>query len=251
MNEHSNAFDYAEACLHDMESHQKPYTTTVKGMELLVLPGVFSPAHSHSTEDFIELLTKELREQEDMPQQLCEIGIGAGGLLLHFVKEYKMLGTGVDINGRAVANSLENAFRQDLQEYVDIQHGNIFSVLRGEKYMKKFDWIFWNMPFIKASPYEHLTDLERAFKIDYDEFGRYVRDAFLYKSPKGKVLLGFCKELGDEKELERICRANNVQLYLRQELLKSTGAVLSYQLYELLQRDTYINHSNSLYTPQT
>ena len=223
----------AEECLKRMSSEQEVYEHLLKGMRLKIFPQVFSPKYSSSAENFIELLEKALGHSTIPVQSFCEVGVGTGAVLLHFVKSLGIKGLGIDINPEAVKNTQANIELHELAHLAEVFHRDVFGLLH---WSNTFDCIFWNIPFIKVHPLvEHhmLSDLERAIKTSYEPIEAYMREACRYTTEHGRVFLGFCKELGDEEELFASAQRAHANLILVDEMKKS---FLSYQLYEVLSR---------------
>ncbi|KUM27019.1 methyltransferase [Mesorhizobium loti] len=175
------------------------------GLDLTVHEGVLSPPDFHSwrwyTENFPPVAGKSI----------LEVGCGFGLPGLYLAKHGALSLVACDINPKAVANTLENAARNGIENVTAIE-SDIFSNISASQ---KFDLIFWNHPAIFAPDhYEYRDNLERA-AIDpgYGLLGRFLAEGPQFLTESGCILLGFANNARDDLFSEFI-RANNLTAIL-------------------------------------
>ncbi|WP_018240529.1 class I SAM-dependent methyltransferase [Ensifer sp. BR816] len=185
-------------------SQQRTFPRRIRefGLDLIVREGVFPPEDFQSWRWFSENFPPFARKR------ILEIGCGFGlpGLLLAKTGALSLLAC--DINPQAVANTLENAARNGI-ENVDVIESDIFSNIPPGR---TFDIIFWNYPwnFVPAK-FEFIDDLERgAFDPGYGQLERFLAEAQAFLTEGGKILLGFGINARDDL-LERIVAANDLR----------------------------------------
>ncbi|WP_136620293.1 MULTISPECIES: methyltransferase [Mesorhizobium] len=166
------------------------------GLDLIVYESVLSPKDFHSwrwyTENFPPVAGK----------RILEIGCGFGLPGLYLAKHGALSLVACDINPKAVANTLENAARNGI-ENVDVIESDVFCNIPPHR---KFDYIFWNHPSILTSDdYEYRDNLERA-AIDpgYRLLGRFLSEGPEFLTESGSILLGFASNARDDLLLEFI-----------------------------------------------
>jgi 16S rRNA G1207 methylase RsmC len=163
--------------LRRVASHDEAYSVTVGAMNLLVLPGVFSPRYSHSSDFLIE----------NMPDckgaRVLDMGCGTGvlglaALALHGASH----ATFVDVNPVAVENVQLNLTQMALAHRGRAMVSDLFERIEG-----RFDLILSNPPFWNRKPH---TMLERSC---FDEDHRFLRallhDASSYLTTGGRLAL--------------------------------------------------------------
>ncbi|TCN27045.1 methyltransferase [Sinorhizobium americanum] len=185
-------------------SQQRTFPRQIRefGLDLIVREGVFPPEDFQSWRWFSENFPPFARKR------ILEIGCGFGlpGLLLAKTGALSLLAG--DINPRAVANTLENAARNGI-ENVDVIESDIFSNIPPGR---KFDIIFWNYPWnLVPAKFEFSDDIERgAFDPGYGQLERFLSEAQAFVADGGKILLGFGINARDDL-LERIVAANDLR----------------------------------------
>ncbi|MDK1389942.1 class I SAM-dependent methyltransferase [Sinorhizobium sp. 8-89] len=191
-------------------SQQRTFPRQIRefGLDLIVREGVFPPEDFKSwrwfSENFPPFATKTI----------LEIGCGFGlpGLLLAKTGALSLLAC--DINPSAVANTLENAARNGIDN-VEVIESDIFSNIPPER---KFDIIFWNHPWnLAPENFEFTDDLERgAFDPGYRQLERFLSEGRAFLTEGGKILLGFSTDARDDL-LERIIAANDLKSVIVRE----------------------------------
>lgn len=158
---------------------KKPYWMDADGIQLLVLPNVFSPNY------FVESVwfAKKVREIVGT-SSLLEIGPGTGIIAL-FVGLHGSKVTAVDINPAAVKNTKLNFQYHRIK--ASIRKGDLYEPLKKNE---KFDFIFWNHPF--NDWHEPVSDvlLLAGFDTQYRALERYIAKGKNHLTKKGRLLLG-------------------------------------------------------------
>ncbi|MBB4188788.1 glutamate-1-semialdehyde 2,1-aminomutase [Sinorhizobium terangae] len=171
------------------------------GLDLIVREGVFPPEDFKSWRWFSENFPPFARKR------ILEIGCGFGlpGLLLAKTGALSLLAC--DINPRAVANTLENAAANGI-ENIEVMESDIFNKIPPAR---KFDIIFWNYPWYFApADFEFNDDIERgAFDPGYRQLERFLSESPAYLTEGGKILLGFSTN-GRDDLLEQLVAANDL-----------------------------------------
>ncbi|MEI8703481.1 class I SAM-dependent methyltransferase [Mesorhizobium sp. ISC15] len=171
------------------------------GLDLTIHEGVFPPQDFQSwrwhTENFPPFAGKSI----------LEIGCGFGLPGLYLAKFGAASLVACDIDPKAVANTLENAARNGIQN-VEVIESDIFSNIPPHR---KFDFIFWNCPTIFAEvDYEYRDNLERgAINPGYKLLGRFLSEGPEFLTESGSILLGFASDARDDL-LSEIIVANGL-----------------------------------------
>ncbi|RWJ04813.1 MAG: class I SAM-dependent methyltransferase [Mesorhizobium sp.] len=165
------------------QDHEFPLRMHYYGLDLTVNEGVLSP-HEFTgwrwyTENFPPVGGKSI----------LEIGCGFGLPGLYLAKLGAVSLVTCDINPKAVANTLENAVRNDIQN-VEVIESDIFSNVPPDR---KFDLIFWNCPSDFApNDYQYRDDLEPgAIDPGYKLLRRFLSEGPELLRASGSILLGF------------------------------------------------------------
>ncbi len=161
--------------------------------DLVVFPTVYEPA-----EDSLLLV----KYSKDLKGKILEIGCGCGLQSLTNARtnpDNTVLG--VDLNPKAVENSIFNANSLTLKNVKFIQ-SNLFSKVKG-----KFNGIIFNPPYLPTSKEEKLEDAEN-LAYDGGEDGRKTLDKFLNQFEKFLELNGIVlllqSSLNDLEETKKI-----------------------------------------------
>ncbi|MER9216277.1 class I SAM-dependent methyltransferase [Mesorhizobium sp. M0663] len=187
------------------QQHNFPLYMQEFGLELTVKEGVFPPQDFQSwrwlTENFPPVAGKSI----------LEIGCGFGLPGLYLAKQGALSLLACDINPKAVANTLENAARNGIQN-VEVIESDIFSNIPP---YRKFDLIFWNYPstFV-PDDYEYRDDLEQGC-IDpgYKLLRRFLSEGADFLTESGSILLGLHSDARDDV-LAEIILANDLSSVL-------------------------------------
>jgi release factor glutamine methyltransferase len=206
----------------------RPAEFTLLGRRWHLLPEVFSPTYTPSTELFSSWVP--------YPRggTFLEVGSGAGVTSVQAALAGCVAVTGVDISAEAVENTRRNAELHGVADRVRVLRCDLFDGLGADE---RFDAVYWNSSFLRtADDFTAETDLQLAFfDPGYRAHDRYVREAPGRLTEGGRLLLGF-SDLGDWAWLRaaaaRVGRAVEV---LRAE--RGRGTSVEFQLVELVPAD--------------
>ncbi|TJW92426.1 MAG: aminotransferase class III-fold pyridoxal phosphate-dependent enzyme, partial [Mesorhizobium sp.] len=170
--------------------------------DLVVQEGVFPP------EEFVgwRWATENFPPVHGL--DVLEIGCGFGLPGLHLARAGARSVTSVDINARAVANTIENAARNNISN-LEAFESDVFSNVRPKR---RFDIIFWNFPSQFApDDYEYENDLERGI-IDagYALLRRFLSEGPEWLTNDGRIIMGFGGYARDDI-LSQIVRENRLE----------------------------------------
>lgn len=205
-------------------SRNGPYDTEVLGLEISVLPNVYSPIFFTDSAWFSKTLSEIVG-----PSRLLEIGTGTGLISLFCASKGAEV-TATDINPKAVENSRLNANRNDIS--LDVRQGNVFSCIDQSE---KFDFIFWAHPFNYSATPSSDPYVITGFDYLYESLEKYISQAPYFLSDRGRLLLGS----GDSADLERIYdiaeRSGYGTSVIREERMPIDDQKSSYITYMVLE----------------
>ncbi len=177
-----------------MATHAEPYSTTSAGLDIVVMPKVFSPAYFTDSEWFatgIAALAGKGR--------LLDVGTGTGivALLAHLNGASAVA---TDINPHAVENARRNFEKFGLS--IPVYLGDVYAAVpAGEE----FDLIFWNHPFNRGTRL-HEDELSLCgFDYEYRGLTRFIQDAHYFLTDRGRLILG-TSTFAEVSLIERIAR---------------------------------------------
>ena len=164
--------------LHAEQSETERYEVEIEGKSYFVNPGVFSPKYRGNSRYFIEVV----------PQYVVGryLGMGAGaGILETRLAEagYDVVAT--DISGSACANCRLNAYYHGVK--MEVYRGDLFERVPA---MPRFDTIFWNHPWLYVEKPLADATLKVSFDQHYQDLTRFFKEAPIYLSAQGSILLG-------------------------------------------------------------
>lgn len=134
--EHPGLVERMTRWLHGSQ-HAGEHHATVLGLDLVVLPGVFSPRYYPETEFY----AAELGELMVPGRRFLDLGCGAGAnAVLAALQGAEVVAC--DLNPQAVENTRRNAKRHGVS--VEARMSDVFSGLGADEV---FDLIYWNVPF--------------------------------------------------------------------------------------------------------
>jgi len=172
-----------------MRAHKEPYNTVVKGLPILVLPGVWSPAYDWSS----------LFHIESMPNlkglDLLEIGSGTGIISVFAARSGAKKIVAVDINPKAVRNTQLNFSRFGI-ENAEVIQSDVFSNVRG-----KFDLIYGTHHIMVVNQVTCLSAVVLNERV-IETFAFFSKVGNILK-PWGKVVFG-CSASGDIPLIESL-----------------------------------------------
>lgn len=193
--------------LHQSSSEKRPYFIRVADRDFVVYPGVFSPKYFKDSVFFAQSLPVEKGEE------LLEIGCGAGlTSVIAAIKGAKV--TATDINPVALENTRENALMHQVSDKIMLVESDLYRSLGS----KKFDSIFWNVPWMDSSA----RNLEErsVFDKNHHSLKEFIEDAHLHLKQNGKVFIGFSSTLGNLEKLKEFCN----RVHFRLNSIASTSA---------------------------
>lgn len=197
--------DQVRTKLKRSQQHTFPLYLHEFGLELAVNEGVLSPQEFQGwrwyTENFPPVAGK----------RILEIGCGFGLPGLYLAKFGALSLVACDIDPKAVANTLENAARNGIDN-VEVIESDIFSNIPPRR---KFDFIFWNCPSDFApNDYAYRDDIERgAIDPGYKLLTRFLSEGPEFLTESGSILLGFPSGQRDDL-LSEIILANGLDSVL-------------------------------------
>ena len=118
---------------------RKPREFNYGTIKLIVAPGVFHPGFFFSTRYILEFLNKQSLGE----QRFLEVGCGSGIISILAAQKGADV-TAIDINRKAVTNTIENAARNTVK--VQVTTSDLFDNVLPIR----FDWIVINPPYYPA-----------------------------------------------------------------------------------------------------
>ena len=180
-----------------MRSHEESYDTEVMGLPILVLPGVWSPAHDWSSLFYVE----------NMPDvrglDFLEVGCGTGVISVFAGRAAARRIVAVDINPEAVRNTQLNF------ERFGIENGEVFLSDGFENVRGKFDVVTWNAPYHGCRPSDMLE--RGCADEEYHDIRSFFYQVRTYLNPGGRVVFGF-SESGDLPLIESLIVENGFRI---------------------------------------
>jgi len=183
--------------LSDSQDENFPYEFSGLGVKILVFKNVFSPKHFYGWEIF----TKKFPNVKN--KTILEIGAGTGITSIYLAKHNAKFVLATDINSYAIKNIKANIILNKLKN-IEVQKSDMF---KGVKKNKRFDYIYWNMPFMPInSKYKYKSVLERGlFDPGYKITDRFLKESKFYLNENGKILLGTGgSNFGNESKLKEL-----------------------------------------------
>lgn len=174
---------------------QPERSVRVGGLQLSVLPDVFSPSIHFTSRVFARFLSRP----GVVPQggSVLDLGTGSGLLAIVAARSGARRVVAIDINPAAVHCARANAARYGLQSIMEVLEGNSFTPVAGER----FDLVVCNPPYFRGEP---KSLAQSAFMGGSDlewvtNFGRELHD---HLNQRGHALIS----LGDAAEIDTILR---------------------------------------------
>lgn len=199
----------------------------IDGMNVKILPGVFSPEIFFESKWFAEKVA-----QLASGKSLLEIGPGTGIIGLIAARKGAEV-TAVDINENAIENTKLNFGENGLM--VDARLGSVYEPLNGSE---KFDLIFWNHPFNKTEQLDTDPFLKSVFDYKYENTEAYISESRKHLSTNGRIFLG-TSNIADLSEIEDIAAKYNYDFVLIEKVDRKTevdGSDTDFRMYEFVDR---------------
>lgn len=183
--------------------------TTVDGKGFSIHPAVFNSSSFSSTAWFASVVKEQVKGQSDF----CEVGCGAGvESCLVAIANPNMKVVSTDINPFASENTKFNAEKLGVGDRIEVTTGD---VLDGVAEGKKFDSIFWALPFGFLDPGTKISMEEmQVFDPGYRALRKFLNTSRNFLKPKGQLLIGFSSDLGNQGLLEELARQAGLEIEL-------------------------------------
>lgn len=179
------------------------YEITILGKNFVVYPNVFSPKYFNDTEFFAHNIPISYGEN------VLEVGSGTGVISIFAIYKGARKVIATDINLNAVQNTKENVCRHQLEDKIEVRHGNVFDPIHSNEI---FDLIFWNLPFgyIEA---ENTELIEYAVHDPfYRSIKKFIINAKNYLKKDGRICVGFSSTLGNFELLKQLVYEANMSM---------------------------------------
>lgn len=199
----------------------------------VIHPGVFNASVFPSTKWFAEKVSKLVKNASSF----CEVGCGSGVVsCLSAIKNPGLTVAATDINPLASRNTLENATRLGLQGRLEVFSGDVFDGVRPGK---KFDCIFWALPFGFLDPGAKISAEEhQVFDPGYRATRKFISSSFERLNPGGKVLIGFSSDLGHLDLLEDIVSQGGLSLEkIDEKIVKETSSI-HFEILQIIPKES-------------
>ncbi|HET9862022.1 MAG TPA: methyltransferase [Steroidobacteraceae bacterium] len=148
----------------------------IHGLTLLVLPGVANPRLLRTGAFFADCLKPALFAG----RAVLDMGTGSGVCALMAARHAARV-VAVDISRAAVRCAHINAVLNQLEDRIDLRHGDLFEPVSGEQ----FDMVLFNPPFLLGAP----ADERDAAWRSVDVASRFARGLDARLAPRGFALL--------------------------------------------------------------
>jgi methylase of polypeptide subunit release factors len=182
----------------------RPDQFELLGRTWTLLPGVFAPVHTASTELFSSWLPYPVGGA------FLEIGSGAGVTAVTAALAGCAHVTALDITAAAVANTEANARRHGVADRVRVLRSDLFDALDPAE---RYNVIYWNSNVIDApEEFEYLDELQWAFfDRGYATHSRFLSQGPKLLAPGGRMFLGF-NTLGNKERLHVMADSLGLEL---------------------------------------
>ncbi|MFD7550969.1 methyltransferase [Streptomyces sp. NPDC059578] len=216
----------AQALQHALVGDDLPDSFTLLGREWSLHRGVFPGTLSAATEVMASIVP--------YPQggSFLEVGCGTGVVSVMAALHGCASVTALDINEKAVANTVANAERHGVSDRVRVLHSDMYTALEPTD---RFDAVFWNVPWTYVEDgFPLSTDLHSAvFDPGYQGQARYLAGAHEHLAPGGRLLLGTA-DLGDRERLDACAEESGMRVELVHRVRRIEEVrVMEYHLLEL------------------
>ncbi|MFJ8436049.1 methyltransferase [Kitasatospora sp. NPDC094019] len=221
--------DVARALRHALAGDDLPDTFTLLGREWSLHRGVWPSTLSAAT----EVMASVVPYPRD--GSFLEVGCGTGVIAVTAALSGCASVTALDINEKAVANTVANAERHGVGDRVRALHSDLYTALDPRS---RFDTIFWNVPWTYVEDdFALSSDIHSAvFDPGYRGQARYLAGAHQHLTDGGRLLLGTA-DLGDRERLDVLAGAAGLRIEMlrRVRRIEEVG-VMEYHLLELRTR---------------
>ena len=149
----------------------------VRGVPLLVAPGVFNPKVPRTGAFLAAHLDPQLVRTD---ADVLDMGTGSGVCAVFAARVARRV-VAVDISAAAVRCARINALLNHLEHRIEVRHGDLFAPVAGER----FDVILFNPPFLRGAPRD---DRDRAWR-STDVAERFAAGLPDHLKPGGSALV--------------------------------------------------------------
>lgn len=194
---------YSETARHEGTTDQT-LEFGLLGLHWELLPDVFAPFHSPSTESHSTWLPYPAGGS------FLEMGCGTGVTAVFAALKGCRAVTALDISPAAVENTRANASRHGVADRVQVMQSDMFDALDPNA---RFDAIFWNSNAIEApADFTYTRDLEWSF-LDrgYASHRTYLQEGPKLLTEGGRLFLGF-NSRGNLPLLERLAEEAGLRI---------------------------------------
>jgi release factor glutamine methyltransferase len=207
----------------------RPAVFETLDMQWDLLPGVFAPVYTASTEIFTTWLP--------FPRggSFLEVGSGTGVTAVWAALEGCAQVTALDVTQAAVCNTEANVRRHGVADRVRVLHSDLFDALRPHD---RFDVIFWNSNVVEApKDFVYSDDVQAAiFDPGYAAHARYLREGPGRLTRQGRLFLGF-NSLGNGRRLKQLAAVHGLRVLTRRRISRPVGDfTVDFMLLELVRR---------------
>ncbi|MFB8168918.1 methyltransferase [Kitasatospora purpeofusca] len=221
--------DVARALQHALAGDDLPDTFTLLGREWSLHRGVWPSTLSAAT----EVMASMVPYPRD--GSFLEVGCGTGVIAVTAALSGCASVTALDINEKAVANTVANAERHGVGDRVRVLHSDMYTALDP---LSRFDTIFWNVPWTYVEDgFALSSDIHTAvFDPGYRGQARYLAGAHEHLTDGGRLLLGTA-HLGDRERLDVLAGEAGLRIDMLRKVrrIEEVG-VMEYHLLELRTR---------------
>ena len=200
-----------------------PKTIHIGGYPLIVDPGVFNPEFS--------MMGKLLAQNIDIRsgETVLDLGTGTGFQAIMASDKAKRI-VAIDRQREAVDCAQRNVRLNHLEKKVEVRHGDLFSLVRGEEH---FDVIIFNIPF---PPWKPETPWQEAnFDEGHQLLGRFLKQSKSFLNPRGRIGMTW-SDIGDTDHFHGLLEAERYSYrILVERKIKGVGQYV----YELKQNASY------------
>jgi len=166
----------------------------VAGTPILVIPSVFNPKVLRTG----AFLAAHLDAHTVPPEaQVLDMGTGSGVCALFAARHARRV-VAVDLNPAACRCALLNARLNQLEERLEVRHGDLFAPVAGER----FDLVLFNPPFLRGTPRD---ERDRAWRSN-DVAERFAAGLAAHLTPAGAALVLLSSFGGAAAFLEEFAR---------------------------------------------
>lgn len=179
----------------------------IEDQKFAIHPKVFNAGHFPSSNWFASELIPLLKEESDF----CEIGCGSGVITtLISLSNHNLKIVATDINPFASENTKLNVEKFGLNSRVEVFTGDVLDSINSEK---RFDTIFWALPFGFLDPGTTVGLEEmQVFDPGYRAIRKFFQTAKNYLKSNGRLLIGFSSDLGHPNLLKDLANQYSISL---------------------------------------